>query len=130
LFETKPLGNKNQENFINAVIKISTDYSLIELFHFLKNIETELGRNTTEKWGDREIDIDILFYDNIIYSDNIITVPHRGIIHRDFVLVPLCEIEPQLIHPELNQKICDITVPGSEKCVIRKLSENLLEKNS
>jgi len=120
------LGNRKQENFLNAVIKISTLYSLINLFHFLKKIEKELGRTKTEKWSDREVDLDILFYNDIVYSDEIITVPHLGIVHRDFVLIPLCEIEPRLIHPELKQKICDIIVTDSEKCVIRKLPENFL----
>lgn len=126
IYKAKPLGNLNQENFLNAVIKISTTYSLIELFNFLKGIEKDLGRSKAEKWGDREIDLDILFYNDIVYSDEIITVPHKEITSRDFVLVPLCEIEPDLIHPELNQKICDIRVPDSEKCIIRKLPEKLL----
>ncbi len=126
IYETKPLENLNQENFLNAVIKILTDYSLIDLFNFLKNIEKELGRNKTDRWGDREIDLDILFYNEIVYSDEIITVPHKGIIKRDFVLVPLCEIEPNLIHPEIKQKICDISVDDSEKCIIRKLPDKLL----
>lgn len=126
MYETKPFGNLNQENYLNAVVKISSDNSLNELFNFLKKIEMELGRTTTEKWGDREIDLDILFYNDIIYSDDRITIPHKGITKRDFVLVPLCEINPGLIHPELNQKICDITIPDSEKCVIRKLTDKLL----
>jgi len=119
------LGNFEQENFLNAVIKISTNYSLIELFNFLKNIEKQLGRSKTEKWGDREIDLDILFYNDIVYSDEILTVPHKGITKRDFVLVPLCEIELHLIHPELKQKICDIRVADSQKCIIRKLPVSL-----
>jgi 2-amino-4-hydroxy-6-hydroxymethyldihydropteridine diphosphokinase len=120
------VGNLVQEIFLNAVIKISTGYSLIELFNFLKRIEKDLGRSKTKKWGDREIDLDILFYNDIVYSDEIIIVPHKGITKRDFVLVPLCEIEPDLIHPELKQKICDIKVPDSEKCIIRKLPVKLL----
>lgn len=126
LYETKPLGNLKQENYLNSVIKISTDYSLTDLFNFLKKIEKELGRIKTEKWGNREIDLDILFYNDIVYSDDTITVPHKGITRRDFVLMPLCEIEPNLIHPELKQKICDIRVPDSEKCIIRKLPDKLL----
>ena len=125
LYETKPLGNRKQENYLNAVIKISTKYSVIELFNFLKSIEKELGRSKTERWGDREIDMDILFYNDLVYSDDIITIPHKGITNRDFVLVPLCEINSSLIHPELKQKICDINVADSEKCIIRKLTYKL-----
>jgi 2-amino-4-hydroxy-6-hydroxymethyldihydropteridine diphosphokinase len=125
LYDTRPLGNLKQENFLNAVIKVLTELSLLDLFNFLKRIEIELGRSKTEKWGDREIDLDILFYNDIAYSDEIITVPHKELTKRDFVLVPLCEIEPNLMHPELKQKICDINIPDSEKCIIRKLPENL-----
>ena len=125
LYETKPLGKRKQENYLNAVIKISTEYSLFELLNFLKNIEKELGRVKTERWGDREIDMDILFYNDLIYSDDTITVPHKGIPSRDFVVVPLCEINSSLFHPELKQKICDINISDSEKCIIRKLQEKL-----
>ncbi len=125
LYETKPLGNRKQENYLNAVIKISTKYSVIELFNFLKSIEKELGRSKTERWGDREIDMDILLYNDLVYSDDIINIPHKGIPSRDFVLVPLCEINSSLIHPELKQKICDINVADSEKCIIRKLTYKL-----
>ncbi|OGU31550.1 MAG: 2-amino-4-hydroxy-6-hydroxymethyldihydropteridine diphosphokinase [Ignavibacteria bacterium GWA2_35_9] len=125
LYETKPLGNRKQENYLNAVLKILTEYSVIELFSFLKGIEKELGRNETERWGNREIDMDILFYNDLVYSDSIITIPHKGIANRDFVLVPLCEIDSSLIHPELKQKICDINVADSEKCIIRKLPDKL-----
>jgi 2-amino-4-hydroxy-6-hydroxymethyldihydropteridine diphosphokinase len=130
VYETKAFRNLNQQNFLNAVIKISTEYNPAELFNFLKEIEKEIGRRENEKWGDREIDLDILFYNDIIFQDERITVPHKGIIQRDFVLIPLCEIAPYLIHPELNQKICDIRVEDSEKCVLKKLSEKLtIEKN-
>ena len=125
LYETKPLENRKQENYLNAVIRILTGYSLHELFYFLKGIEKELGRSKTERWSDREIDLDILFYNDLVYSDKTITIPHKGIPNRDFVIVPLCEINSSLFHPELKQKICDINVSDSEKCIIRKLPEKL-----
>jgi 2-amino-4-hydroxy-6-hydroxymethyldihydropteridine diphosphokinase len=125
LYETRPLGNHKQENYLNAVIEISTEYSVRELFNFLKSIEKELGRSKTERWGDREIDMDILLYNELVYSDEVITIPHKGIPNRDFVLVPLCEVNSSLIHPELKQKICDINVADSEKCIIRKLTYKL-----
>jgi 2-amino-4-hydroxy-6-hydroxymethyldihydropteridine diphosphokinase len=126
IYETKPFRNLNDENFLNAVIKISTGYLPRELFNFLKKVEKDLGRSKTEKWGDREIDLDILLYNDLIYSDNVITIPHLEMHKRDFVLIPLCEIAPRLVHPELKQKICDITVNDSEKCVLRKLPEKII----
>lgn len=128
VYETKPLKNLSTENFLNAAIKIRTEYSLEKLFDFLKSIEKKLGRSRTERWGDREIDLDILFYNDIVYSNETITIPHKEIVNRDFVLVPLCEIDPELIHPALKKKICDIRVKDSEKCIMRKLPENTIRE--
>lgn len=69
VYETSPFGKVEQDNFLNAVISITTDYWLKELFRFLKKTETEVGRIKTERWGPREIDLDLLFYGKIIYSD-------------------------------------------------------------
>lgn len=64
----------------------------------------------TEKWGPREIDLDILFFNDIIYSDNEITIPHKDMLNRDFVMVPLNEIAPELIHPVIDKKISEICI--------------------
>jgi 2-amino-4-hydroxy-6-hydroxymethyldihydropteridine diphosphokinase len=80
------------------------------LFEFLKSVEQQVGRKVTTKWGPREIDLDILFYNDMIFSDDEITVPHKDLLNRDFVLVPLNEIAPELIHPSMNKKISEITI--------------------
>ncbi|HUX61632.1 MAG TPA: 2-amino-4-hydroxy-6-hydroxymethyldihydropteridine diphosphokinase [Ignavibacteriaceae bacterium] len=126
IYETIPYGIKEQDNFLNAVIKISTLYNLTELFCFLKSIETKLGRLGGAKWGPREIDLDILFFNEIIYSDGKITVPHKEIEYRDFVLTPLCEIAPNLSHPVLNQKISDICIDKKDMTIIGKIKDKLL----
>ena len=82
-----------------------------------------MGRTKTTRWGPREIDLDLLFFNNEVYSDKEIKVPHEGIPYRDFVLVPLCEIAPNHIHPELNLKICDIC--NTEKNIIKKLKQKI-----
>lgn len=92
VYETKPLGNTNQSNFLNAVIKMKTSYSLVEMIDYLKNLEIELGRKESEKWGPREIDLDLLFFDDIVFENDRVKVPHYGIQDRDFVLIPLNEI--------------------------------------
>ena len=125
IYETLPYGYKNQGNFYNAVIKIKTNYELIELLDLLKSIENKIGRKDSVKWGPREIDIDILFFNDLIFSNNRITVPHKEAAKRDFVLIPLSEIAPDLIHPALNQKICDICIVESEKTVIGKIQQKL-----
>lgn len=119
IYETGPYGYTEQENFLNAAAEISTNLDLLPLLNFLKSIEEKLGRVKTIKWGPRVIDIDILFYNNIIYNDDVITVPHKGLPERDFVLVPLCEIAPDLIHPVLNRKISDICKDDIQKTIIR-----------
>jgi 2-amino-4-hydroxy-6-hydroxymethyldihydropteridine diphosphokinase len=128
VYETKPFGYKNQDNFLNAVIKIKTKYFLFELFEFLKRTESKLGRQTEIKWGPREIDLDILFYNDLIYSDENITIPHKGIIDRDFVLIPLSEIEPGLIHPAVYKKIGEIELPDTGSNIISKFDINILAK--
>lgn len=120
-YETKPYGYADQDNFINAVIKIKTDLQLEELFIFIKNIEKEMGRMKRVKWGPRELDIDILFFNDEIRKSDELTVPHKGITERDFVLIPLAEIAPDLIHPELVQKISDICKTINQNNIIRKI---------
>ncbi len=126
IYETKPYGVKGQDNFLNAVIKISTSFNLSQLFIFLKNIEDELGRKSNTKWGPREIDLDLLFFNDIVYSDEKIIIPHKEIELRDFVLTPLCEIAPDLFHPVLNQKISDICIDEKNKTIIAKIQDKIL----
>jgi len=120
VYETKPFGKVEQSNFLNAVIKVKTSYNLIELFKNLKNIETKLGRNETIKWGPREIDLDLLFFNDRIFKNEKLKVPHSGIQDRDFVLIPLREIAPNFIHPVLKKKISDICKEDISRNIIRK----------
>ncbi len=128
LYESKPYGNLKQENYFNAVCKIHTYYEPLDLFYFLKETEKKIGRTKTKKWGPREIDLDILFYNNIIYSDNDITIPHKDVINRDFVLVPLCELEPNLLHPVFKIKICEINILQDRRFILRKIPHRVLYK--
>jgi len=80
------------------------------LFKFIKSVEQQVGRKVTTKWGPREIDLDILFFNDIVYSDDEIAIPHKDLLNRDFVLVPLSEIAPELIHPLMNKKISEIII--------------------
>ncbi len=125
IYETSPYGYKDQENFFNAVIKIETELNLIELLDFLKFVENDIGRIKRNKWGPREIDLDILFFNDMEFSNEKITIPHKEIIYRDFVLIPLSEIASNLIHPTLNKKISDICLEISEKYIIQKLPDKI-----
>jgi len=110
IYESDPYGEIQQNEFFNAVFKIKTYFEVKELFHFLKSVEHQVGRTVTRKWGPREIDLDILFYNDIILSDDEITIPHKDLLNRDFVLIPLLEIAPELIHPVINKKISEISI--------------------
>lgn len=126
VYDTKPYGVKEQGNFYNAVAKIKTELSLYDFFIFCKEVEKETGRTQSLRWGEREIDIDILFYNNEIYSDENITVPHKEILMRDFVIVPLIEIEPDLIHPVKKQKLSHVDFESIEQNIIRRINVELI----
>jgi 2-amino-4-hydroxy-6-hydroxymethyldihydropteridine diphosphokinase len=125
VYETRPFGIIEQNNFYNAAVNITTDLTPIDLFKKLKNIEQKLGRTFKTKWGPREIDIDLLLYNDLIFSNDFISLPHKGIIYRDFVLQPLCELEPELIHPETKEKLCFILAKLEDKFIIKILPEKL-----
>ena len=126
IYETLPFGKIDQQNFYNAVIKIRTEISVKDLFIALKEIENKIGRIQREKWGPREIDLDILLYNDLIISDEIITLPHKGLIYRDFVLVPLIEIEQEIMHPVFNKRLPEFIVLLETRNIINKFSESQL----
>lgn len=99
ILETEPFGYTEQDMFLNACIEIKTLFTSQELLEKLLSIELKMGRVRTIKWGPRIIDIDILFFDDEIIQDKNLAVPHPWISERMFVLEPLCEIAPNLVHP-------------------------------
>lgn len=125
VYETVPYGYKDQGNFYNAAVKLTSSYTLQEFYVLTKSIEKELGRNKRDRWGPREIDIDILFYNDLVYSDELLTIPHKEILNRDFVLVPLCEIGAGVKHPVINKNICEIELEGIEKTITKKIPEKI-----
>lgn len=97
IIETTPEGGpRNQENFLNGVLKIETILPPQELLDILKVIEARLGRVDAIRNGPRPIDLDILLYDQLQYQTSQLTIPHPRMIERDFVMKPLREIDPQL----------------------------------
>lgn len=125
VYESKPFGINEQNNFYNAAVKLKTVLTPIALFKQVKQIEKDLGRTFTEKWGPREIDIDLLLYNDLIFSNDFISLPHKGIVYRDFVLQPLCEIDPELSHPETKDKLKLFLTRLEDKYVIKILPEKL-----
>ena len=108
VYETPPWGYEDQPPFLNMVIVGLTMYSPGKLLKFIKSIEKEMGRMTSFRFGPRLIDLDILFYDRLIHESKELVIPHPRITERAFVLVPLAEIAPDLVHPQLDQSIKDL----------------------
>jgi len=105
LYETEPLGNPNQPGFLNCAGIFDTSISATELITEILNIEKTMGRQRTEKWQPRIIDIDILFFGNEIVNENGLSIPHPEMQKRKFVLTPLAEIAPGFVHPVLKKSI-------------------------
>ncbi len=108
MYETEPWGVKDQPRFINMAIEIETDKTPIDLLHLLNDIEKKLGRTETVKWGPRTIDLDILFYDDLVIKGSGLEVPHPRMHEREFVLKPLAEIAPDKLHPLLKKKVREL----------------------
>jgi len=108
LYETEPWGLKDQPYFINMVIEIETEPEPKELLRKLKDIEREVGREESLKWGPRLIDLDILLFDNIVINEDNLKIPHPLMHERDFVLRPLCEIAPDKRHSLLGKTIKEL----------------------
>jgi len=100
LYLTKAWGKKDQDDFLNQVVKIETTLSPSQLLTGLQEIEIKMGRERAEKWGPRIIDLDILLYGEQVISTPELTVPHPYMQERLFVLYPLQEIEPDLVFPD------------------------------
>jgi len=104
-YETAPWGQAGQRAFVNSVIEARTTLGPMGLLTFLKGLERDLGRRRGRRWGPRAIDLDILFFGRRIIDGPVLTVPHPLLHKRAFVMVPLCEIAPHLIHPAFNVSI-------------------------
>ena len=105
LYETEPLGNESGGWFLNSVICVETILPPRELLELLFEIESSMGRRRDSHWAPRTIDLDILFYDQLTVNEGGLTIPHPQLHIRRFVLEPLAQIAPSLIHPVFKQNI-------------------------
>lgn len=108
-YETSPVGVTDQPGFCNAVLRLSTILSPLELLHHLQDIEHRVfKRSRTVRWGPRSIDLDLLLYADQVIDSQELTVPHPRMAERRFVLEPLCALSPELIHPLLGSTVRDL----------------------
>jgi len=118
---TQPVGLDDPEWFINGVFLLETGQAPRELLETLLKIENRLGRERTIKWGPRTIDLDILFYDDRVIQEVDLVIPHSELEKRRFVLDPLSEIAPDLIHPIIKKTIKELkeALETGEQAIIK-----------
>lgn len=112
IYETAPVGYKNQSDFLNMVIEIDTSLSPEDLLNYCQDIENSLGRKRTIRYGPRTIDLDILLYNQECVKTDRLIIPHPRMHERAFVLIPLQEIAPHLIIPNVGKSV---------KCLLRDI---------
>ncbi len=120
IYETLAWGIENQPDFLNQVLLVETHLSPQELLVAINEIEQDLGRVRHQKWGERLIDIDILYYENQIINTNNLIIPHPEIINRKFTLVPLVEIAPDFVHPGLGNTQEELLKVCSDELEVKK----------
>ena len=104
IYRTEPVDYQDQDWFVNYVVKIGSDLDPLSLLNFLKSIEQEAGRvRHTIRFGPRVLDLDIILYDDVVLDDPRLTIPHPRMHKRRFVLRPICDIDPDINHPVLQQ---------------------------
>ena len=121
-YETEPVGYTEQPKFINAVLLLNTTYFPRHLLHILQNIELQLKRKRDIRWGPRTIDLDILFFGNVIMESEDLIIPHPRLTQRSFVLIPLVEIAPSFIHPITQKTLSQHLSELDDKKGVHKLN--------
>lgn len=102
IYETVPVGFKDQANFLNMVLEIESSLSPLEMLHVTQSVEEKLGRKREKRWGPRTIDLDILLYNHENMITEQLIIPHPRMQERAFVLIPLHDINPEVYIPSLQ----------------------------
>ncbi|MGL1935137.1 MAG: 2-amino-4-hydroxy-6-hydroxymethyldihydropteridine diphosphokinase [Fibrobacterales bacterium] len=123
LYETAPVGPQDQEKFYNMVISFDTDLTPGTLLNFCKGVEFIVGRKKRRRWGAREIDCDMLYYGNKIVQTGYITIPHKELTKRLFVLIPFCDLNSTVVDPQelvsVRQLLDRLRTTESDATIVR-----------
>lgn len=123
IYEADAWGHKEQDPFLNQVVCISTDQTPAQLLGTILDLELQMGRQRYDKWHQRIIDIDILFYADLIVDEKDLNIPHPHISERRFTLVPLVELAPNLVHPECNKTVKELLEECSDPLSVKVFKE-------
>ena len=118
VYRTKAWGITDQPDFLNQALLVSTHLSPFELLEKIQDIERRMGRAREIKWGERIIDIDILFYNDEIIDTENLTIPHPYLHYRNFVLLPLMDIAPGLLHPGFGLTVAELYANSEDKLLV------------
>lgn len=121
LYKTSPWGTIQQDDFLNQVLCVQTVYSPDDVMQRLLQIEQQMGRVRSVKNAPRIIDIDVLFYNNDVYSSALVTIPHPLLHERKFVLQPLSELAPDIMHPVLHKTIRQLLAECTDTGLVEKM---------
>ena len=119
LYETEPVGYEEQDWFLNGVIAVETDLPIHQLLALLKEIEGVVGRQHRARWRPREVDLDLLIYDQCCINTPDLIVPHPEMHQRSFVLIPFAEIAPDVLHPILGQNIRTLLTNLNDEKIVK-----------
>jgi 2-amino-4-hydroxy-6-hydroxymethyldihydropteridine diphosphokinase len=128
VYETAAWGIEDQPEFLNIVIQIDTALLPDEVLRQIQLIEEELERQREIKWGQRTLDIDILFYDDLIIEDEHLKIPHPHLHERLFTLIPVFEILPNFKHPKLGKTISELLKETNDKLRVTNIGRMKMEK--
>ncbi|OON67262.1 2-amino-4-hydroxy-6-hydroxymethyldihydropteridine diphosphokinase [Hymenobacter sp. CRA2] len=120
VYETAAWGNEGQPAFLNQAVQLGTDLNPQELLRACQQVENDFGRERLEPWGPRTLDVDILFYDDLVLDSEQLTIPHPRLQERMFALVPLADIATTYVHPRLQRSVADLLADCPDKLPVEQ----------
>jgi 2-amino-4-hydroxy-6-hydroxymethyldihydropteridine diphosphokinase len=125
VYETEPVGKKDQPQFLNAAIELSSLLSPDSVLVHLKHVEKAVGRTPSVKWGPREIDLDLIYLGDLVVKSPTLSLPHPEAVKRRFVLTPLAEIAPDFVDPAMGRSLLELLQDCTDSCSVVRISSSI-----